>query len=76
MIFMQNGNFTAGSLIVVLGVIIILAKYFRWDWFVNHYKVTDIVDALGKKGVNLLYYLTGLILIVLGILIILGIIGN
>jgi len=66
---MLNNNIFPGILTLGAGVLIIIVRFRRWDWFMNHYKVRNIDDVLGMRGADILYSLIGLVFIILGILI-------
>jgi hypothetical protein len=64
----------AGIMLLSAGAFVILARFRRWRWFMNHYKVQNIDEALGESGADLLYSLTSLVFMILGVLLILNLI--
>jgi uncharacterized membrane protein SpoIIM required for sporulation len=61
-----------GVAFVLLGIFILAAIGFRWDWFVNHYKVRRITRRLGKTGTTVFYIIWGLAFVIVGVLIMTG----
>ncbi len=71
-VFMLTNNVLPGILCFGAGIFMILARFQRWKWFMNHYKIRDIDDTLGERGADVLYLLTGLAFMVLGVLLIMN----
>lgn len=69
---MTDNTVLPGIVSVGAGILMILLRFQRWKWFMNHYKFRRTEDALGVKGADVFYLLNGLVFIVLGILLIIG----
>ena len=69
------GHIVGGLGLILLGIFAVVARLSRWKWFNEHYKVTRIEDALGKKNADILYVVLGFLCAIFGILIIARLIG-
>ena len=65
---------SVGIASIVVGIFILAAIGFRWEWFVNHYKVRGAFKKFGKTGAIIIYVAWGLIFVAMGTLMLLGII--
>jgi hypothetical protein len=70
---MLENTVLPGLVSVGAGILMILVRFRRWKWFMEHYKFQRTEDALGVKGADIFYLLNGLVFIVLGVLLILGV---
>lgn len=67
---MLNDNIIPGILCLGAGTLILILRFQRWEWFMNHYKVKNIDDVFGTKRADIVYALIGSIFMILGILLI------
>ena len=70
---MTENTVFPGLMSIGAGILIIVIRLQRWKWFMDHYKVRGSEKLLGVKGADMLYFLSGLALIILGVLLILGV---
>ncbi|MBQ8107975.1 MAG: immunity 17 family protein [Ruminococcus sp.] len=54
-------------IIILVGVFILAAAYFEWDWFFNNYKARPIVALFGRNGARIFYGVLGGLFVVGGL---------
>ena len=59
-----------GGLLIIFGVFTLVAVRYRWDWFVDHFKVRGVYERLGDRSAAIFYGLLGGVMIVLGLYIV------
>lgn len=57
------------------GVFAICASVFDWDFFMNHRKAQFFVNTIGRTGARIFYFILGVALLALGILMAAGIVA-
>lgn len=65
-----------GLLVVGSGVFSVMGAILDWDFYMEHRKARWIVALVGRFGARIFYFLFGVALIVLGVLITMGILTN
>lgn len=58
---------------IVMGATTLMLRFCRVKWFMNHYKVRNLDDALGNKLADITYLLIGVLCIAFGFLLASGI---
>jgi amino acid transporter len=59
----------AGGLLMTYGALVIAAVRLRWKWFTEHPQVRRTVQANGQQRATLIYTVTGLGLLSLGLIV-------
>lgn len=52
--------------LVIAGIFSMGGAYFEWGFFFNYKKVKRLVEVLGKKGARIVYFVLGVILVLVG----------
>lgn len=61
--------------VIVAGLFSIAGAVFDWDWFMNNRRARIIVDSLGRTGARVFYFVLGVAIVVVGILLSTGVLS-
>jgi len=61
-----------GITMILLGSLILASYYRQWDWYLEMPRMMDMEELLGEKGFKILFTVSGLFCIVLGLVFLLG----
>jgi hypothetical protein len=63
-----------GVFLILIGIFVLAAIGFQWDWFLRIFRVEGVFELLGKTGATVFYIVLGLGAWTLGILMLFGIV--
>lgn len=59
-------------LFIITGVFSVIVSLKNWEWYFNKYKAQRLVRVFGRTGAKIIYILTGIFMVTIGIVCLTG----
>lgn len=69
----MSGTVLTGIVLLAIGIFILAAIVFRWNWYMTNPRVQAIHETFGEAGVVIIHGFFGVVFIVGGVLTIMGV---